>query len=513
MPGIRYLQYKMKQHQTTLWANRKCLLVCSAVAIASMQYGIDTTAIGGLQAMPGFLMVFGYKNPTSPLGYGIDQLMNSLLNLGSCISAIFAGAFGMRFGRRKGLWLACVICLAAVSVQISSTSKAGLYAGRLLLGFANAFFVVFFTIYCSEVAPAHLREIMVGMFSFYITFGIIIGSIIDNYSKAHIDKLVYQIPLACMYIVPVLLSIALFFVPESPRWLLHHGNYEPARRSLERLRFDHGEALELEWAEMVRGVVEEQRLSRTSGFMDLFRGSDLRRTILCWGTIASQSASGVWFFVAYQTYFFAIAGITKAFEYTIMDSCLGFFSVQLGLYSMNKLFGRRTTMIAGATACGLCELACGIASSISPGSKATGNVLVAFTALFFFFFYNTGVGVATTPLSTELVSSRLRVWTVGSANALGYFLAWLTGFCSPSFINPKNLNWGPKYMYVWAGSNFLCVIWFYFFLPETKARSLEELDEIFEAGVPARNFKQYTCRIVEEAKQDVFGHVQIEMKI
>jgi len=66
-------------------------------------------------------------------------------------------------------------------------------------------------------------------------------------------------------------------------------------------------------------------------------------------------------------------------------------------------------------------------------------------------------------------------------------------------------------MYIWAGSNFLCVIWFYLFLPETKARSLEELDEIFEACVPARKFKQYTCRIVQEAKQDVFGHEQIEI--
>jgi hypothetical protein len=58
--------------KSTLWANRKCLLICSAVAMASMQYGIDTAAVGGLQVMPGFLKVFGYQDPTSPLGYGID---------------------------------------------------------------------------------------------------------------------------------------------------------------------------------------------------------------------------------------------------------------------------------------------------------------------------------------------------------------------------------------------------------------------------------------------------------
>jgi hypothetical protein len=57
---------------STLYENRKCLLICSAVAIASMQYGIDTAAVGGLQAMPGFLMVFGHEDRGSPLGYGID---------------------------------------------------------------------------------------------------------------------------------------------------------------------------------------------------------------------------------------------------------------------------------------------------------------------------------------------------------------------------------------------------------------------------------------------------------
>ena len=84
--------------------------------------------------------------------------MTSLMNLGAGISAIAAGVFGAYFGRKRALWLACVLCLAAVSVQIGSTSKAGLYVGRLFLGFSNGLFVVFSTVYCSEAAPAHLRE-------------------------------------------------------------------------------------------------------------------------------------------------------------------------------------------------------------------------------------------------------------------------------------------------------------------------------------------------------------------
>jgi hypothetical protein len=70
---------------------------------------------------------------------------------------------------------------------------------------------------------------------------------------------------------------------------------------------------------------------------------------------------------------------------------------------------------------------------------------------------------------------------------------------------------GPQYSYIWAASNFICVVWFYCFIPETKARSLEELDEIFEANVPARRFKQYQCRMVEEAKHDVYGDQKVDV--
>jgi len=63
----------------SLWAHRRCLMLCCIVAMANMQYGFDTSAIGALQAMPGFLAVFGYKDPSSSLGYGIDVCFSPFL--------------------------------------------------------------------------------------------------------------------------------------------------------------------------------------------------------------------------------------------------------------------------------------------------------------------------------------------------------------------------------------------------------------------------------------------------
>lgn len=58
--------------ETSLWANRKCLLICAIVSIANMQYGLDSACLASLQAMPGFLRVFGYPDPAQNGGYGID---------------------------------------------------------------------------------------------------------------------------------------------------------------------------------------------------------------------------------------------------------------------------------------------------------------------------------------------------------------------------------------------------------------------------------------------------------
>lgn len=171
-------------------------------------------------------------------------------------------------------------------------------------------------------------------------------------------------------------------------------------------------------------------------------GTELRRTLLCYGVIATQTGSGSWFVISYSTYFMIVAGLTvdEAFKYSVMNTCLGFIGVNIGIYAMRHVAGRRTVLMTGAFFQGFWMLGMAIAATVAPGTITLRNSLIAFMALYLFT-YNAGVGDATYPTSTEMVSTRLRSWSVGSAISLGYFLAWLTGFCSPYFINPENLNW------------------------------------------------------------------------
>ena len=92
--------------------------------------------------------------------------------------------------------------------------------------------------------------------------------------------------------------------------------------------------------------------------------------------------------------------------------------------------------------------------------------------------------------------------TVGTASGINFLVAWLVAFFTPYFINPDQLNWGPKYGYIWGASNLILGIWVYLFMPETRNRSLEQLDELFEKGVPARKFASFQ---VERQLVDTWG--------
>ncbi|KAK4038638.1 general substrate transporter [Parachaetomium inaequale] len=472
-----------------------------------MQYGLDSACLASLQAMPGFLRVFGYPDPNLRGGYGIDrtfqQLIGSLLTLGAFLSSIFAGAFAHFFGRKPALWLACLLTALGAAIQIGTTNWGVVYLGRLVLGIGNGFLVTFSNIYCAEAAPAHLRAVLVALFSEWVTIGSIVGAAVTNVTSKSLDKSSYQIPLGIQFIVPAVLAVGLFFVPESPRYLVNKGKLGEGRKALEVLRSDSldAEQFELEWVEMVKGIEEERKLAGSVGPLDMFRGRNLRRTLLCFGVIASN---GSWFLISYTTYFMVVSGLSvdEAFKYSVMKSCLGFIGVNLGIYLMRHVVGRRSIMMIGSVTQGLCMLIVAITATTSAGTLVARNCLIAFTSLYMFA-YNAFVGAASYPVATELVSTRLRSWTVGSAISLGYFLAWLTGFCSPYFINPENMNWGAKYGYIWAGSNFVCGIFFFVCLPELKGRTLEEIDELFERRISAWKFKNTKTNITEAALKEV----------
>jgi len=237
----------------------------------------------------------------------------------------------------------------------------------------------------------------------------------------------------------------------------------------------------------------ERQLQAKVGYSELFRNPiDRRRTTVAVLTLTTQAASGAMFVIAYGTYFFEMANVGNAFENACILTGVGVAALLANSFIITRYGRRRRLMITGLLLCGLMQLIMAIVYTMEPGTQRSGKILVGLSVIYIVAF-NGLIAPYAWVSGGELPSQRLRSHTFGLAAAIGFVGAWLATFTAPYFINPEALNWGPKYGYIWAASCVIAALWIYFFLPEVKGRTLEEIDEMFEARVPARKFASYRC--------------------
>lgn len=118
--------------------------------------------------------VYGHEDPAAPIGWNISttrqQLISSLMTLGAFISSGSAGVPAAKLGRRACLWIACLLCVVSNVVMMTTTSIGALYAGRLINGLANGYFMTFSQLYIQETSPAKYRGLFLTAFQFFTSF-------------------------------------------------------------------------------------------------------------------------------------------------------------------------------------------------------------------------------------------------------------------------------------------------------------------------------------------------------
>lgn len=213
-----------------------------------------------------------------------------------------------------------------------------------------------------------------------------------------------------------------------------------------------------------------------------------------------HAASGINFVVGYGTFFFQIAGQSKPFIDNIIVQACGFV-MAIGSIFTSRVFGRRPILLTGFSITSISMFLVALLYTIAPHSPSAGKGMVSMVCLF-----NAAYGGSIGPLSWavagEIPSNRLRSHTFGVGMMVGFVLAWLTVFTLPYFINASQLNWGPKIGWIWFPSNLITLVFIYFALPETKGRTLEELDELFHQRVPPRQFSTYRCVGIESMESE-----------
>ena len=152
---------------------------------------------------------------------------------------------------------------------------------------------------------------MISTFQVWTSVGTLVGTIVDNFTATIEGRNSYLIPLGIIYVVPVLMSVGILFIPESPRWLMQHGKAEKARKSLRWLRPRDEGSLEREILEIQEALDSERDLAQKAGIMDMFTNPvDRRRTWLAVGAISTQGASGAMYMIGEHFVSFRCDGLS-----------------------------------------------------------------------------------------------------------------------------------------------------------------------------------------------------------
>lgn len=293
-----------------------------------------------------------------------------------------------------------------------------------LIGVSNCsgFFMTFSQLYIQECSAPHMRGVMLVMFEAWINLGSCIGTIIDNYTAPIAGRHCYQIPLALLFIFPTLLIVVAPFIPDSPRWLIAHNKPEASLSALRRLRGSaYREVMILEeFQEIKESWQVEEELAKSSTILDMFRGTDLRRTLLSVAAVCFQASSGGMFLIMYGTYFFEMSGSTQPFQDSVIVSCLSLISI-IGMFVIIRYLGRRGIMLITTTVQGFCMLIMAIVYTVAPTSSAALKCLVAFVCIYTFF-YGGLAGPTAWLIAGEIPSQRLRSYTLGLGSAAGFVL-------------------------------------------------------------------------------------------
>lgn len=147
---------------------------------------------------------------------------------------------------------------------------------------------------------------MISSFQVWISVGTLVGTIVDNFTAKISNRNSYLIPLGLIYIIPALMFFGLFFIPESPRWLLEHRNGDTALESLLWHR-PYGQAeVENEIKDMQEALDGEMKDKKSAAIKHMWTNPvDRRRTVLAICAITLQGASGAIYMIGMACAFFS----------------------------------------------------------------------------------------------------------------------------------------------------------------------------------------------------------------
>ncbi|TQN65018.1 Quinate permease, partial [Colletotrichum shisoi] len=433
----------------------RAVYLVALCCVGSFLFAYDTGIIGGILTFEGFQKDFRY-GPAQKASVGSNS--TSLLQAGAFFSCFFIWPFTARYGRRWSIILASVIfCAGAVVQTINTHSLAAFYVARVVSGVGVGMATVVIPMYSAEMAPKNIRGTLGSMFQFFFTMGVMTSYFVDYGVSKHVkaSTMQWQIPVGLQLVPGAILGLGMLLCKESTRWLAKKGRREEALQSLIWVRGgEHTPEVEEEFAKIISSIEEEQHQKEGLTWKELNEPVNRYRIFLI---IALQ--------------------IDKSLS--IMDNT---FQPTSSRASSTSLFlveriGRRGSLLGGAFLMGtyMLIIACLTAThppkSIDQGltSTATASMTMIYLEAMS---YNISWGPAPWVYMGEIFPARIREAGI----AIGTSTQWLFNFVF-SQVTPhavQNLGWRTFLMF--CIFNWALVVFVWFFIKETKGKSLEEMD-------------------------------------
>jgi len=231
---------------------------------------------------------------------------------GQGIGNLSGGYLGDKLGRKKTIWLASGLALIGAILQTAAINVSMFLVGRILAGFAIGLVYAVSSIYNAEIAPPNIRGLTVGLQTQLISIGYASSNWIGVFGSFAKGNAAWRIPLGLQCLPAVVLIIGLFWLPESPRWLIQHGHYEQAHKVIEKLHSDIGvdaDFCEREFDQIKQQIDYEREVTIKSWWTLFTKPSYRRRLILGIGLQVFLQTTGVNVVNYYQTNLFRGVGI------------------------------------------------------------------------------------------------------------------------------------------------------------------------------------------------------------
>lgn len=246
-----------------------------------------------------------------------------------------------------------------------------------------AYVLIFFS---HHSAPKWIRGSVVALYQWAITIGLLLASVFNNATHNRNNHSSYRIPISIQFIWAFILAVGMFFLPESPRFLIKKRDEDGAARALGRLfSVEPTHPSVRAQLEIVKQNLREEEALGQSSYLDCFRdgGNSIRfRTLTAIFLQAWQQLTGINFIFYFGTRFFQSAGLENAFVDSIATTVVNVGMTIPGIYLVERT-GRRNLLLIGAAGMIVCEFIVAIVGVTTPtGDHASQKVLIAFVCIY-----------------------------------------------------------------------------------------------------------------------------------